>query len=99
MIIPYNAEYSWIFFLEMRQRGRFAGFSLYVSENGKTEDKYLCYKNEHSPPLNFSKVCEMSGRYIIIFNKRGDILTSFQGYEANNVVMELCEVIVYGNDC
>lgn len=88
----------YIFFRkESRQRGRFAGFSVYVSNDGERES--LCYKDgPELPPLNITITCHRSGRYVIFYNERLDGVTYPTGYEvSSNVVMELCEVIVHGN--
>lgn len=86
----------------MVQRGRFAGFSLYVtntdvSTTNDIQTSNLCYKDgPQLPPLNFSTVCDASGRYVIFFNERLDGVTYPPGYELNNVYTELCEVTVQG---
>ncbi|XP_056017464.1 protein draper-like [Ostrea edulis] len=81
----------------MRQRGRFAGFSLYVSNTTIKEDGYLCYKNEQElPTLNFSTTCVKHGRYVIFYNERFDGTTYPSGYETYSVYTELCEVTVTG---
>lgn len=82
----------------MRQRGRFAGFSLYVSNDGNVDGSYLCYKNGPSlPPLHFNITGITSGRYIIFYNERLDGVTYPVGYEvSSSVFMELCEVVVNG---
>nr|XP_034321702.1 receptor-type tyrosine-protein phosphatase epsilon [Crassostrea gigas] len=82
---------------EKRQRGRFAGFSLYVSNTGDIQSYTLCYKDgPHLPPLNLTIVCAESGRYVIFYNERLDGVTYPTGYELVNVFIELCEVIVQG---
>lgn len=81
-----------------RQRGRFAGFSLYLSDTGAMQESTLCYKKEYQiPHLNFSAACTDYKRYVIFHNERLDGVTYPKGYEANNVYTELCEVIVLGN--
>ena len=84
-------------FLERRQRSRFAGFSLYISNTGDKESFSLCYKNgPELPPLNFTTTCTLSGRYIMYYNERLDGVT-YPGYEdSTNVLTELCEVTVNG---
>ncbi|XP_078327601.1 uncharacterized protein LOC144623186 [Crassostrea virginica] len=84
---------------EMRQRGRFAGFSLYISNTGDRASSSLCYKDgPELPPLNFTTTCTLSGRYVIFYNERIDGVTYPARYEvASLVYTELCEVIVYGN--
>ena len=90
-----------MFFLETRQRGRFAGFSLYISNTGDRDNSSLCYKDgPELPALNFSTECMLSGRYIIFYNERLDGVTYSAGYNVNeNVYTELCEVTVKGKLC
>nr|XP_022303649.1 multiple epidermal growth factor-like domains protein 6 isoform X2 [Crassostrea virginica] len=79
---------------ERRQRGRFAGFSLYVSNDGQKES--LCYKDGPLlPPLNITIICTAAGRYVRFHNERLPGVTYPSGYELT-VYTELCEVIVYG---
>lgn len=86
-----------------RQIGRFAGFSLYVSNNDVTtiadiKDSTLCYKDgPQLPPLNFTRIYTVKGRYVIYYNERLDGVVYPKGYEVDNVYNELCEVIVQGN--
>ncbi|XP_056017443.1 multiple epidermal growth factor-like domains protein 10 [Ostrea edulis] len=81
----------------MRQRERFAGFSLYVSNTTIKEDGYLCYKNgQDLPSLDFSTTCVKHGRYVIFYNERLDGTTYPTGYETSQVYTELCEVTVTG---
>lgn len=92
------------YFLETRQRGRFAGFSLYLSDidvstysgiRGST----LCYKyGTQLPPLNITITCTEYGRYVIFYNERLDENSYPTGYELVNVITELCEVVVKGVD-
>ena len=86
------------FVSEQRQRGRFAGFSLYVSDTGDIEGSFLCYKNGSLlPPLDLNTTCITSGRHVIFYNERLNGVTYPEGYEvASNVYMELCEVFVDG---
>uniref|UniRef100_K1PJI1 Scavenger receptor class F member 2 n=1 Tax=Magallana gigas TaxID=29159 RepID=K1PJI1_MAGGI len=93
---------------EYRQRGRFAGFSLYVSTTGDIQGSTLCYKDgPQLPPLNFTTQCIEYGRYLFFYNERLYDLLYPQGYEMSNVFTELCEVIVegcnkrnvYGSNC
>ena len=86
---------------ELRQRSRFAGFSLYISDSGNTsnlDNTSLCYKDgPQLPPLNFTTTCITTGQYVIFYNERLDGVTYPAGYEVyNNVFMELCEVQVNG---
>lgn len=84
-------------FLENRQRGRFAGFSLYVSNTGNISESTSCYKDgPHLPPLNFSTVCLERGRYVIFYNEQLDGVNYPDGYELQNVYTEMCEVIIQG---
>nr|XP_022311199.1 uncharacterized protein LOC111116496 [Crassostrea virginica] len=83
---------------ESRQRGRFAGFSLYISYTGGRDNYSLCYKDGPDlPPLNFSAECTSSGRYVIFYNERLDGVTYPAGYEVVTLIYtELCEVTVKG---
>lgn len=86
-----------ISFVEKRQRGRFAGFSLYVSNNGDIQGSILCYKDgPQLPPLNFTTKCSGYGRYVIFYNERFDGVEYPEEYVSNVVQTELCEVIVQG---
>lgn len=81
----------------MRQRGRFADFSLYVSNTTDRHSGYLCYKDGPVlPPLDFNTNCITHGRYIIFYNERLLWANYPIDYEVSPVVMELCEVIVTG---
>ena len=85
-----------LFYLETRQRGRFAGFSLFVSNTGSMNNSFLCYKDgPQLPPLNFTTTCISSGRYVIFYNERLDGEVYPEGYELI-AYTELCEVIVQG---
>lgn len=86
------------FCTEIRQRGRLAGFSIYVSNTGNVQDSTLCYKDgpPQLPLLNFTIECIESGRYVIFYNERLDGVSYPTGYELVNVFTELCEVIVKG---
>ena len=80
----------------MRQRGRFAGFSLFISKNGSMDSSSLCYKDgPQLPLLNFTTTCFTSGRYVIFYNERLDGATYPEGYELI-AYTELCEIIVQG---
>lgn len=86
-----------MFCTDLRQRGRIAGFSLFVSKTGDIQGATLCYKNgSQLPPLNFTTVCSESGRYVIFYNERLDGGTYPDKYEVNNVLTEICEVTVQG---
>ena len=81
----------------MRQRGRLAGFSLFVSNNGVKDSSYRCYKDgPELPPLNFTTTCITSGRYVTFYNERFDDVTYPENYETSSVHISLCEVIVKG---
>nr|XP_022305543.1 protein draper-like isoform X2 [Crassostrea virginica] len=81
---------------ESRQQGRFAGFSLYISNTGDRDSSSLCYKDGPAlPPLNFTTTCTLSGRYVIFYNERLDGVTYPAGYEVI-AYTELCEVTVNG---
>ena len=85
-------------FIESRQRGRFAGFSLYVSNTTNKDAGVLCYKDgPELPPLDFFTNCLLQGRYVIFYNERLNGKTYPPGYQTTNVFTELCEVIVTGN--
>lgn len=82
--------------IALRQRGRFAGFSLFVS-NSSTPSGFLCYKSGNElPPLNFNTNCTTHGRYVIFYNERSDRIPYPSGYELSPVFTELCEVTVTG---
>lgn len=84
-----------LYFVENRQRGRFAGFSLYVSNTVYIKGSTLCYKDGHQlSPLNFTITCEEHGRYVIFYNERLDGVTYPEDYEVTSVFTELCEVVV-----
>ncbi|XP_056017442.1 receptor-type tyrosine-protein phosphatase U-like [Ostrea edulis] len=91
----------------MRQRGRFVGFSLYVSNTTIKEDGYLCYRNgQELPALDFSRTCVKHGRYVIFYNERLDGTTYPTGYQTVNVLYFLCvtslgckESGLYGYNC
>ena len=81
----------------MRQRGRFAGFSIYISNNSGIDDGDLCYKSGSVLPfLSISVECFGFGRYVIYYNERfpGEVYP--EGFEQSNVHTELCEVSVQG---
>lgn len=82
---------------EDRQRGRFAGFSLYVSNSGDIQGSTLCYKyGPQLPSLNFTITCAEYGRYVIFYNERLDGVNYPTGYILQNVFTEMCKVIVQG---
>lgn len=89
--------HTYLVCIEIRQLGRLAGFSLYVSNTGDIQESTLCYNDgPQLPPLNFTTECIESGRYVIFYNERFDRVTYPTGYELTNVFTELCEVIVKG---
>lgn len=57
----------------------------------------MCYKDgTELPPLNLTRVCTGKGRYVIYYNERLEGFVYPTGYEVNNILTELCEVIVQG---
>lgn len=88
---------SCIYFSAFRQRGRFAGFSLYVSNTTEKNSGYLCYKNKDVlPPLDFNTSCSIQGRYVIYYNERLKGKPYPSGFQNSSVFTELCEVTVTG---
>lgn len=82
----------------MRQRGRFAGFSLYISNSNDRKNSDLCYKDGlQLPPLNFTTLCIGYGRYVIFYNERLHGVSYPSDYQHTSIYTELCEVIVQGN--
>ncbi|XP_061185173.1 multiple epidermal growth factor-like domains protein 6 [Saccostrea echinata] len=80
----------------LRQRGRFAGFSLYLSNSTTKEDGYMCYKDgPELPLLNFTTNCIGYGRFVIYYNERLSGVTYPEGYESTSYT-HLCEVLVEG---
>ncbi|XP_062607064.1 multiple epidermal growth factor-like domains protein 10 [Saccostrea cucullata] len=73
----------------LRQRSRFAGFSLYLSNSSNRKEGKRCYKDGPDlPPLDFETTCTGYARYVIFYNeRRPNEPLSFT---------ELCEVIVQG---
>ena len=94
----YNSIAFHFIFAESRQQGRFAGFSIYISKSTERENSDLCYKDgPNLPPLNFTTICNTTGRYVIFYNERCNGVIYPTGYEnSTNVFMELCEVTIYG---
>ena len=81
----------------MRQRGRFAGFSIYVSNDDKMNSGSLCYRDVGVlPPLNFTTECVGFGRFIMYYNERLNDVTYPDGFQTTNVHTELCEVTIQG---
>lgn len=84
-------------FVVMKQRGRFAGFSLFVSNTTDRQNESLCYKNGHELPfLDFNTTCATYGRYVIFYNERLNGIKYPAKYEIDSVFTELCEVTVTG---
>uniref|UniRef100_K1RQK0 Multiple epidermal growth factor-like domains 10 n=1 Tax=Magallana gigas TaxID=29159 RepID=K1RQK0_MAGGI len=93
----------------MRQRGRFAGFSLYVSNSTDLMPSgVLCNKDgPELPPLDFNINCTIYGRYVIFYNERLVGTMYPVEYVTANIISELCEVTVtdcsdlgvYGSNC
>lgn len=84
-------------FSAKRQKGRFAGFSLYVSNTTDRHDGYLCYKDgPELPPLDFNTSCITHGHYVIFYNERLFWMQYPIGYLTTGVITELCEVTVTG---
>ncbi|XP_062577836.1 multiple epidermal growth factor-like domains protein 10, partial [Saccostrea cucullata] len=78
-----------------RQIGRFAGFSLFLSESRERKNESLCYKDGPGlPSLNFTTTCTGYGRYAIFYNERSGGEYP-DGYRETSYT-ELCEVIVKG---
>lgn len=48
--------------------------------------------------VEYNKPCTEYGRYVIFYNERLDKNIYPTGYEVVNVVTELCEVVVKGED-
>lgn len=71
---------------------------MYVSNSGIIHNSSLCYKENglQLPSLNFTITCAETGRYVIFYNARLDGVKYPTGYELQNVLTELCEVIVKG---
>lgn len=92
-----------MFRADIRQRGRFAGFSLYVSETDVSsiadiKGSTLCYKDgPELPTLNFTTICTKFGRYVLFYNERLKEVEYPDTYPLTNVVTELCEVAVQGS--
>lgn len=62
-----------LFHVAMRQRGRFAGFSLYVSNTTDRHSGYPCYKDgPYVSPLDFNTMCLIHGRYVIFYKRLHD---------------------------
>ncbi|XP_062582491.1 tyrosine-protein kinase receptor Tie-2-like, partial [Saccostrea cucullata] len=78
-----------------RQRGRLAGFSLYVSNTTNIQNSYLCYKDgPELPLLDVTHICIIHGRYVTYNNERNGASYPV-GYEYT-IITELCEVNVMG---
>lgn len=85
-----------------RQKGRLAGFSLYVSNSDVNsldaiKKTTLCYKDgPELPHLNLTKKCKEYGRYVIFYNERLNGIAYPEEYEVYSVFTELCEVNIKG---
>lgn len=85
-----------------RQKGRMAGFSLYISNSDvKSPDAIkkstLSYMDgPELPPLNLTKMCIEYERYVIFYNERLDEIVYPREYEVTNIFTELCEVVIQG---
>lgn len=85
-----------------RQKGRLAGFSLYVSNSDvKVPDDIkksnLCYKDgPELPPLDLTLKCMKYGRYVIFYNERFKENSYPEKYEVSSVFTQLCEVNIKG---
>lgn len=98
IINSFNLLYLMYHLTVKRQMGRFAGFSLYVSNSTDIPSGFLCYKDgPELPPLDFDINCIANGRYVIFYNERKDRQMYPVGYETSNVITELCEIIVTGS--
>ncbi|XP_061191084.1 receptor-type tyrosine-protein phosphatase T-like [Saccostrea echinata] len=79
--------------------GRFAGFSLYVSNTTLKDDGYLCFHEiqtvDGTPTENQTISCPVHGRYVIYYNERRPDVT-YPSYYSQYAYIELCELEVYG---
>ncbi|XP_061190710.1 multiple epidermal growth factor-like domains protein 10 [Saccostrea echinata] len=93
--IYYRKEQDW----ETHYRGRFAGFSLYVSNSTDRHHGSLCYHDQQNrpgyPTPTMTLQCNTWGRYVIIYNERNPEFT-YPTFYSNMAILELCEVEVYG---
>ncbi|XP_062573667.1 multiple epidermal growth factor-like domains protein 11 isoform X5 [Saccostrea cucullata] len=81
---------------ELSQRGRFAGFSLYLSNSTNIDEGLLCYKDGPDlPPLDINVTCSGHARYVFYYNERLPGVKYPEGYQMLSYT-ELCEVIVLG---
>ncbi|XP_062613599.1 multiple epidermal growth factor-like domains protein 10, partial [Saccostrea cucullata] len=83
-----------------RQRGRFAGFSLYLSNSTNKEEGYRCFiDGQELPPLDFNTTCIGHARYVIYYNERlpdSEYPDGYpEGFEQSSIT-ELCDVDVQG---
>lgn len=93
MNLDFGVWINFFFIIEQRQKGRFAGFSILVSNTDDIGDSTLCYKDgPNLPPLNFTTICSQYGRYVFFYNERlhGVI------YSESISITELCEIVVKG---
>ncbi|XP_062610269.1 uncharacterized protein LOC134272047 [Saccostrea cucullata] len=81
----------------VRQRGRLAGFSLYIFNTTEIQSGHLCYKDgPELPLLDITNVCTNHGRYVIFYNERKIWEVYYPKDYETSVVTELCEVDVMG---
>lgn len=97
LLLSQALNIKYFFCADRRQKGRFAGFSLYVSNTTDRHDGYLCYKDgPELPPLDFNTNCTRHGQYVIFYNERLNVINYPSTYVTANVITELCEVTVTG---
>lgn len=97
LIVITSFKHKILFCADQRQKGRFAGFSLYVSNTTDRHDGYLCYKDgPELPPLDFNTSCTRRGQFVIFYNERLNVINYPSKYITANVITELCEVTVTG---
>ena len=64
---------------------------------GVMENSSLCYEDgAQLPLLNFTTTCITSGRYVSFYNERVSGVNYPKEYQLENILTELCEVIVMG---